>query len=50
MTDALMTPRARQGERTKLMREIVTPEGVPITFELAGVGERAAAFLIDMVI
>jgi uncharacterized RDD family membrane protein YckC len=50
MTDAIMTPRARLGERTKLMREIITPEGVPITFELAGAGERASAFLIDVVI
>jgi uncharacterized RDD family membrane protein YckC len=28
-------------------REVVTPEGVPLRFELAGVGDRAAAFLLD---
>jgi uncharacterized RDD family membrane protein YckC len=31
-------------------REVVTPEGVPLRFELAGVGDRAAAFLLDGVI
>jgi uncharacterized RDD family membrane protein YckC len=45
-----MSPRARAGERTLLAREIVTPEGVPITFELASAGDRAAAFLLDTVI
>jgi uncharacterized RDD family membrane protein YckC len=38
--------RTREGRR----REVVTPEGVPLRFELAGVGDRAAAFLIDGVI
>ena len=47
-TDTLMSPRARAGERTALMREIVTPEGVPINFELAGAGDRAAAFMLDV--
>lgn len=32
------------------VRQIVTPEAVPITVELATVGERAAAFLLDLVI
>lgn len=31
-------------------RRIVTPEGVPLTFQLAERGERAAAVLIDLVI
>jgi uncharacterized RDD family membrane protein YckC len=48
--DTLMSPRARQGERSAMMRDIVTPEGVPIGFELAGAGDRAAAFLLDVVI
>jgi uncharacterized RDD family membrane protein YckC len=36
-------------ENQKLSREIVTPEGIPIRFRLAGAGDRAGAFLIDMV-
>jgi uncharacterized RDD family membrane protein YckC len=31
-------------------REIVTPEGIPISFTLASVGDRAAALLIDLLI
>jgi uncharacterized RDD family membrane protein YckC len=31
-------------------REIVTPEGIPISFTLASVGDRAAALFIDLVI
>jgi len=34
----------------KLVRELVTPEGIPIKFTLASAGDRAAAFVIDMVI
>jgi uncharacterized RDD family membrane protein YckC len=49
-TDAMMSPRTRAGERSALSREIVTPEGVPIAFELATAGDRAAAFLLDCVI
>jgi uncharacterized RDD family membrane protein YckC len=37
-------------EAPKLVREIVTPEGVPIRFQLARVGDRATAFLLDCVI
>jgi uncharacterized RDD family membrane protein YckC len=40
-------------ERTdapKLVREIITPEGVPIRFTLARAGDRAGAFVLDMVI
>lgn len=44
MTVALMAaPRGRT-------REVVTPEGVPLRFTLADAGERAGAFLIDLVI
>ncbi|MCA9679634.1 MAG: RDD family protein [Kofleriaceae bacterium] len=31
-------------------REIVTPEGVPIRFTLAGPGDRAGAFMLDVLI
>ena len=34
--------------QSKLTREIITPEGVPIRFQLARAGDRAGAFLIDM--
>jgi len=34
----------------RAQRQIVTPEGVPLTVELAERGERATAFLIDLVI
>ncbi|NIA71816.1 RDD family protein [Pelagibius litoralis] len=36
--------------RPRSERRIVTPEGVPLTFQLAERGERAAAVLIDLVI
>ena len=42
--------RFRQHEDEKLVREIVTPEGIPVRFTLARAGDRAGAFLIDMVI
>jgi uncharacterized RDD family membrane protein YckC len=35
---------------TRAQRQIVTPEGVPLTVELAHHGERATAFVIDLVI
>ncbi|MDQ3337711.1 MAG: RDD family protein [Myxococcota bacterium] len=35
-------------QNAKLTREIVTPEGVPIRFQLARAGDRAGAFVIDM--
>lgn len=31
-------------------REVVTPEGVPISFDLASVGDRAGALMLDLVI
>lgn len=33
-----------------LVREIVTPEGIPLRFTLARAGDRAAAFAIDMAV
>jgi uncharacterized RDD family membrane protein YckC len=40
----------RPTEESKLIREIVTPEGIPLRFTLARAGDRAAAFVIDMLI
>jgi uncharacterized RDD family membrane protein YckC len=45
-----LSPAGLQAGRAALTREIITPEGVPLNFVLAGAGDRAAAFLIDMVI
>jgi uncharacterized RDD family membrane protein YckC len=43
--DTLARRRAAADAR---IREIVTPEGIPIRFELAGAGDRAGGFLLDM--
>ena len=51
-------PSERPSERTsrflegigRTRREIITPEGVPISVELAEIGERVTAFLLDFVI
>jgi len=45
-----LSPAGLQAARSALTREIVTPEGVPLNFVLASAGDRAAAFMIDMVI
>lgn len=45
--DALAQLRA---DDDKLVREIVTPEGVPLRFTLARAGDRAGAFLLDLLI
>jgi len=37
-------------ETRRQKRQIVTPEGVPVTVEVADYGERLAAFMIDFVI
>ncbi len=50
MAKHMPLPAHLQAERNALTREIVTPEGVPLNFVLAGAGDRAAAFMIDMVI
>jgi uncharacterized RDD family membrane protein YckC len=48
------SPAALQGSsnraRQKLRREIITPEGVPICFQLGTVGDRGAALLIDLLL
>ncbi len=40
----------RRVEDPKLIREIVTPEGIPLRFTLARAGDRAAAFVLDMLL
>ncbi|CAN5583969.1 RDD family protein [soil metagenome] len=45
-----LSPAGLLAGRDALTREIITPEGVPLNFVLAGAGDRAAAFMIDMVI
>ncbi len=37
----------RPADDGKLVREIVTPEGIPLRFTLARAGDRAGAFVID---
>jgi len=39
---------AQRLEQSKLTREIITPEGVPIRFQLARAGDRAGGFVIDV--
>ena len=41
---------ALRGDDPKLVRSIVTPEGIPLRFTLARAGDRAAAFLLDMLL
>ncbi|HUJ63550.1 MAG TPA: RDD family protein [Kofleriaceae bacterium] len=43
-----MTERRQRDAKDKLAREIVTPEGIPISFTLASVGDRAVAFVLDL--
>jgi uncharacterized RDD family membrane protein YckC len=38
------------GEDAKLVREIVTPEGIPVRFTLARAGDRAVAFALDVIL
>ena len=40
----------RINDNAPLIREIVTPEGIPLRFTLARAGDRAAGFAIDLVI
>ena len=49
MTSTDAAPRALRGE-WRVRREIITPEGVPLTVELAEYSERAIALVIDLVI
>ena len=41
---------ARMPRDVKRVRMLVTPEGVPLPLELADAGQRAAAFLLDMLV
>jgi uncharacterized RDD family membrane protein YckC len=41
---------ARTPQETKRIRLLVTPEGVPLPLEIADAGQRAAAFLLDLLI
>jgi uncharacterized RDD family membrane protein YckC len=45
-----MTLQALRSDDAKLVREIVTPEGIPLRFTLARAGDRAGAFVLDMVL
>lgn len=45
-----MSTAAAQADAPKLVRSLVTPEGVDLQLSLGSAGERAAAFLIDVVI
>jgi uncharacterized RDD family membrane protein YckC len=47
MTGLIARERA---ETPKLVREIVTPEGIPLRFQLARASDRAGAFTLDLVI
>lgn len=49
MTQA-MPPALRAHDDAALIREIVTPEGIPLRFTLARAGDRAVAFVIDLVL
>ncbi|MGD1876341.1 MAG: RDD family protein [Kiloniellaceae bacterium] len=50
-TDATATTAAPEDKaRNRSERRLLTPEGVPLIFQLAERGERAAAVLIDLVI
>lgn len=40
----------RWGREEADLREVVTPEGVPLRFRLATLGERLTAFLVDVVV
>jgi uncharacterized RDD family membrane protein YckC len=40
----------RPDDESGLVREIVTPEGIPLRFTLARAGDRAAAFVLDTII
>src|ERR1044071_6010631 len=50
MNPAGLVHALRVNENDKLVREIVTPEGIPLRFTLARAGDRAAAFLLDALI
>ncbi|HSS02212.1 MAG TPA: RDD family protein [Kofleriaceae bacterium] len=41
---------ALRGDDPRMVRSIVTPEGIPLRFTLARAGDRAAAFLLDLLL
>jgi len=45
-----LSPAVHDAELDKRARNIITPEGIPIRFTLAPVGERIAALLFDLLI
>lgn len=47
---ASLTGQGHGHDDAVLIREIVTPEGVPLRFTLARAGDRAVAFALDMVL
>ena len=50
MNPSAMVSALRVNDSAKLVREIVTPEGIPVRFTLARAGDRAAAFAIDVLL
>jgi len=50
MTSKLSLESLRRTEDPKWIREIITPEGIPVRFTLARAGDRAGAFLLDCLI
>ena len=50
MNPSAMVSALRVDDSAKLVREIVTPEGIPVRFTLARAGDRAAAFALDMLL
>lgn len=41
-------PQPLAGPRPEAVRRVATPEGVPLSFEVAEVGDRVAAFFLDL--
>ncbi len=48
--DDPLVPGLRDHTNGKLVRELVTPEGVALRFKLASAGDRAAAFVLDAIL
>ncbi|HEY4241903.1 MAG TPA: RDD family protein [Kofleriaceae bacterium] len=43
-------PALRRDHKNQLVREVITPEGIPVRFMLAPAGDRAGAFVLDMLL
>ena len=50
MNPSAMVSALRANDNAQLVREIVTPEGIPVRFTLARAGDRAAAFALDVLL